>query len=78
MEIKKVKEAYKIYDNSFGYMERIRALLKILNPETSDYPCNFLLTIALRDLKSAGNKISKCSDILSKILSEDKRLRYKL
>ena len=70
MHIKKIKEAYKIYDNSFGYMQWIRALLKILDPEMAEYPSNFLLTIALRDLKSAGKKISQCSDILFKIIHE--------
>lgn len=76
MHIKKIKEAYKIYDHSFEYMQRIKALLKILDPEGSDYPFNFLLTIGLRDLKSARQKISKCSDILAKIIKEVRRMRY--
>ena len=46
MRIKKIKEVYKIYDNSFGYMQRIRALLEILDPYQANYPSNFLLTIA--------------------------------
>ncbi len=70
MRIKKIKEVYKIYDNSFGYMQRIRALLEILDPYQANYPSNFLLTIALRDLKSAEQKISKCSEILLQIIHE--------
>lgn len=75
MHIKKIKEAYKIYDHSFAYMQRIRALLKILDPDMSSYPFNFLLTIGLRDLKSARQKISRCSDILAKLIKEVNRMR---
>ncbi len=75
MDIKKVKEAYKIYDNAFAYMQRIKALIKILGYEEANYPSNFLLKIALRDIKSAGRKLSKCSDILVNVIMEEKKLR---
>ena len=78
MDIRKVKEAYKIYDNSFGYIQRIRALLNILDPDEANYPSNFLLTIALRDLKSADKKISKCQDILTTNIRRDNRMRFKI
>lgn len=78
MNIRKVKEAYKIYDNAFAYMQRIKALIKIVDNEETNYPSNFLLTIALRDVKSAGKKLIKCSDILSHVIKEEKRLRKQL
>lgn len=73
MDIRKVKESYKIYDNAFGYMQRIKALLTILDSDNAPYPSNYLLTIALRDLKIAGKKMSKCSDIFAKTIKHDNR-----
>lgn len=66
MDIRKIKESRKIYDKTFGYMQRIKALLNILDNDDVSYPSNFLLTIAKRNLKSGGKKISKCYEILNK------------
>ncbi len=75
MDIRKIKEAYKIYDNVFGYLQRIKALLTILNSDEAEYPSNYLLTIAKRDLKSASKNISKTWDILHKIILEERQVR---
>lgn len=64
MLYKKIKEAYKIHNNAFGYMQRIKALLNMFDNDEAEYPSNFLLTIAKRDLKSANKKLSKSLDIL--------------
>lgn len=75
MDIRRIKQAYKIYDNAFGYMQRIESLLTILDSDKDEYPSNFLLAIAKRDLKQADKKMSKCWDILAKIIRKNKRLR---
>ena len=67
MNTKKIKEAYKIYNSTFRYIQKIKALLIILDSDDAEYPSNFLLTIAKRDLKQASQKISKCYEILVKM-----------
>lgn len=69
MEIKKIKEVYKIHSNAVGYLQRIRALLTILDDNgNADYPSNFLYTIALRDIKSVIKNICKSEDVLSSLI----------
>ena len=69
MNIKNLKQAYKIYDNSLKKMQNIRVLLSfIYEKNICYYPINYMFTIIQRDEKNVTNNIIQITNILSAII----------
>ncbi len=67
MSYKKIKKIYRIQNDCFNCCATIRVLLRVLEERNYDnYPVNYLLTILLRDEKSAAKKLFETTNILGK------------
>ncbi len=73
MDIRKIKEVNKIYNNLIGDMIKIKALIFILSERNCEkYPVNILFEISSELENFIVKDIIKCTDILYEILQSKK------